>query len=123
MKKLKIVGKADVFAFSPESAEITYTAYAGECSQCGQGSLEYYSLGHGECESVQCDTCYNDVALSNFDIELVDPADPIKEVQDFKVWAKSKDYETMYAGADSMTLYSIHGNKSFEDMAREELGY
>ena len=100
------------------------TAHAGG-SYTFSAMLEMAQIKQGDlvdnCATIECGDCYSMLDVSDYDITLELPNNLTKQFADEKIWCKSKDYVEMSQGMTTMDWEARMGNKSFEELAEQEL--
>ena len=112
-----------------DSAEVFFNKHVKDCS-CG-GSYSYSAMLEMEqvkqgdfvdtCATIECGNCYSMLDVCDFNITLQIPNNLTEQFAKEKIWCKSKDYVEMSQGVTSMDWEAQMGNKSFEQLAEQEL--
>jgi len=130
MKQINITGKINTFGtHSIEGAEVFFNSHVKDCS-CG-GSYSYSAMLEMEqikendlidtCATIECGNCLSMLDVNDYNIVLDIPNNLKDLYAKEKIWCKSKDYVEMSQGVTSMDWEAQMGNKSFEQLAEQEL--
>jgi hypothetical protein len=112
-----------------DSAEVFFNQHVEDCS-CG-GSYSYSAMLEVEqikqgnlvddCATIECGNCYSMLDVDDYDVTLVIPNNLNEQFAKEKIWCKSKDYVEMSQGITTKDWEAQMGNKSFEELAEQEL--
>jgi hypothetical protein len=128
--KIKVTGNINSWGHnSIDSAEVFFDKHIKDCSCGGSYSysamLEMEQIKEGDfvdtCETIECNNCYSMLNVDDYDITLEIPNNLAEQFSKEKIWCKSKDYVEMSQGMNTMDWEAQMGNKSFKELAEQEL--
>jgi hypothetical protein len=128
--KIKVKGDLNwLGAISLESCAVFFDKHIKNCS-CG-GSYSYSAMLQVEqikegdfvdtCATIECNNCYSMLDVDDFNITLEIPNNLNEQFAKGKIWARSKDYVEMSQGITTKDWEAQMGNKSFKELAEQEL--
>ena len=128
--KIKVTGTINAFGKSNiDAAEVFFNKHVEDCS-CGgsytfSAMLEMDQIKQGDlvdsCATIECGNCYSMLDVDDYDITLELPNNLADKFAKEKIWCKSKDYVEMSQGITTKDWEAQMGNKSFEQLAEQEL--
>lgn len=128
--KIKVTGNINSWGHnSIDSAEVFFNKHIKDCSCGGSYSysamLEMEQIKEGDfvdtCATIECNNCYSMLDVDDFNITLEIPNNLNEQFAKGKIWARSKDYVEMSQGMNTMDWEAQMGNKSFKELAEQEL--
>jgi len=130
--EIKVTGNINSWGKnSIDGAEVFFNKHIKDCSCGGSYSysamLEMEQIKEGDfvdtCATIECGNCYSMLDVCDFNITLQIPNNLTEQFAKEKIWCKSKDYVEMSQGVTSMDWEAQMGNKSFEQLAEQELKF
>lgn len=128
--KIKVTGTINSWGHnSIDSAEVFFNKHIEDCSCGGSYSfsamLQMEQIKEGnlvdDCATIECGNCYSMLDVDDYDITLQIPNNIAENFAQEKIWCKSKDYVEMSQGITTKDWEAQMGNKSFEELAEQEL--
>jgi hypothetical protein len=128
--KIKVTGTINSWGHnSIDSAEVFFNKHIEDCScggsYCFSAMLQMEQIKEGNlvdnCTTIECGNCYSMLDVDDYDITLQIPNNLAEKFAKEKIWCKSKDYVEMSQGMNTMDWEAQMGNKSFKELAEQEL--